>query len=592
MSNRLLLAAKAVFSGKDDVENILLAESLVKKVGTWFKLHSEVLEEYGKQNSQGLWLFPIKYIDSRYKDLYLGLGKKSSNVKGGFSKTSKGSYVVLNILGDAGLQTKNLDQWISVGGSKVFIHELTHYFDSKKYKNKLDPQKKPETEEDYSEYFNSPQEWNAFWQEGVSSIIWLLERPELQEHFLKNFNMFEAFVKKQMDEEFLKALNPENKRKLQKRIYNLYQEFLARKPQKKVASGSVSLDHKIKARGEHVISELTDNYQRLVEGDLEKRKKDFSVSEWKQNFEKALNKVEDKELKETLFKEAKDILHKAVIALVDADKISDFSDEVYEMVRNHYKQNRLGDSSDRYMQYRGYITVLRDLSELLQAKAGEEPVDPFKKVKDFENFLKNRLEKTLEYLDEQSKRLVPLARELGIDLVLDANIDKDRFIDDADKHEYEPSYQVEIKGTDLSVTVFVEGNKIEVDDVLDDDDFFTKPSDHSNYDALVYFLRTGKLPKEKPLKFIKLYRGMSSVEMRHWQAGATIPVGKFFTTKATGSFAYDDPDLQKKIKENPEFSYGLEEFYARNDAVSERDSSIYITIKESKLDEKGRIVPL
>jgi hypothetical protein len=85
---------------------------------------------------------------------------------------------------------------------------------------------------------------------------------------------------------------------------------------------------------------------------------------------------------------------------------------------------------------------------------------------------------------------------------------------------------------------------------------------------------------------------MSSVEMTKWLRGEVIPAMKYFTSKSTGSFAYDDPDLQEKIKKDPNFSYGLESFSVRNDVVSERGDSIYIINKPAIINEQGRIVPV
>ena len=84
---------------------------------------------------------------------------------------------------------------------------------------------------------------------------------------------------------------------------------------------------------------------------------------------------------------------------------------------------------------------------------------------------------------------------------------------------------------------------------------------------------------------------MSTVEAGKWMAGEIIPENKFFTSKQTGAFAYDDPDLARKAKEDPNFSFGLESFSVRSDCVSETDESIFVTIKPCVMDQRRRIIP-
>jgi hypothetical protein len=134
-----------------------------------------------------------------------------------------------------------------------------------------------------------------------------------------------------------------------------------------------------------------------------------------------------------------------------------------------------------------------------------------------------------------------------------------------------------------SFTVFTdEQNKLDLDDVLSwgDSDFFSTPDESKAYFDLVSFLRTGKLPSQKA-GFIRLYRGMSSKERDAWEAGQTIPDGKFFTNKATAEFSQD---ISGEVPD-------LYSFLVDNRVVTETSPGEFQTTQESKLNGK-KIVPL
>lgn len=184
--------------------------------------------------------------------------------------------------------------------------------------------------------------------------------------------------------------------------------------------------------------------------------------------------------------------------------------------------------------------------------------------------------------------LQPFANTLERDIVLDASFGdvKNNNILDGDAS---PSFYIELAGTDLGCSIFIdENNKYIVDDIIDDPDFFEIPKTREEYSNLISYIRTGRLPKDQPIKWLTLYRQMSTDEYAAWLSGAEIPVDKFFTSKPTGAFAYDDPNLESKAKQG--ISVGLERFKVRSDAVAETDANIYVT-KVPAILQNGRIIP-
>jgi hypothetical protein len=133
-----------------------------------------------------------------------------------------------------------------------------------------------------------------------------------------------------------------------------------------------------------------------------------------------------------------------------------------------------------------------------------------------------------------------------------------------------------------SLTIFTDENKeLAIDDVLSwgDHDFFSNEKEMQDYFGLVEFLRTGKMPGQQQGS-IRLYRGMSPKEYEAWQGGATIPPGKYFTSKSSTEYAQDISG------EFPE----LFSFIVDRSIIYETSPGEYQTSDNSRLDGK-KIVP-
>lgn len=102
------------------------------------------------------------------------------------------------------------DSWIT---EEVFIHEFTHFLDKNRYGNTYSFS----TPENDSDYYNSPEEYNAYTHEIIKQIV-----KNKRKLVGLSFDVFLKKVLKFGKEEFIKNLNNEYMRKLKNRLYKLH----------------------------------------------------------------------------------------------------------------------------------------------------------------------------------------------------------------------------------------------------------------------------------------------------------------------------------------------------------------------------------
>lgn len=181
----------------------------------------------------GTFLVKGKYIDDDLNDLLvlivpkenartnISFGKDSARLNYAYGHTSKYKVIVcayLNSYGDDSYIDSRLDR-------TAFSHELTHYLDDKRSNGGVQASHGSNT---LSDYYNSPAEFNAFYSETALFILDIMQKNELVLNSMKKYTTFEAFrnmIIKQFDQEFINNLNESYRRKLDKRLYNLYEEF-------------------------------------------------------------------------------------------------------------------------------------------------------------------------------------------------------------------------------------------------------------------------------------------------------------------------------------------------------------------------------
>ena len=130
-----------------------------------------------------------------------------------------------------------IKSWSKEKGSS-FIHEFIHYLDAQRY-GMAWPENPPKYDNDEVAYFNSPLEFNAFYQE----LIAKLNNDLKKDHFFRSFDEFMRIVTNKMNEyplkphpslqhmrrdidgpreKWIKKLNPTYRQKLIRRLYGYY----------------------------------------------------------------------------------------------------------------------------------------------------------------------------------------------------------------------------------------------------------------------------------------------------------------------------------------------------------------------------------
>lgn len=245
-----------------------------------------------------------------------------------------------------------------------------------------------------------------------------------------------------------------------------------------------------------------------------------------------------------------------------------------------------------------------DLTEHIGAVATQaDPVE--QKVEEYRNELMVEYNKSMAQVEEVKGRLIAFAQAMKTDCSFDItpNIGEDSLT--KEKHLYPISFHVEIhfpnrpegfdygpsfsmfdKATEDGQPILDKTGKMQydVDDVIDwgDTDFFTNNNESQFYFQLIDYIRSGTLPAEKPISFLKLYRGMSPEEFVKWEQGEVIPKGKFFTSVATSQFAQD---VSGQFPE-------LFSFRVRSDALAETSPQTFQLMRDCKMETGKKIVPI
>jgi hypothetical protein len=176
-------------------------------------------------------LFEASNIDSAYDDLWISFINYNSNsnqmpfgnntLKGGYAFGTTGRHKVIVI---PNLKEDRDPTWIS---KDSFIHEFIHYLDYVRSKGKFKDFNQNTT---VSDYYNSPSEYNAYYQEAANYLVNLLKDDAVLAKIKEKHPTFNTFYKWMLDNVFSKRfianLNDKNKLKIEKRIYNIYSEYV------------------------------------------------------------------------------------------------------------------------------------------------------------------------------------------------------------------------------------------------------------------------------------------------------------------------------------------------------------------------------
>lgn len=115
---------------------------------------------------------------------------------------------------------------------KEFVHEYIHFLDEVRQKPTYKPVYSSQYDTalgfNYKDYFNSAKEFNAYYTEGLNFIhdaTLALAKGKRQDIWFKWYPDFETFLKSKsqsFDQEFIKALNTKNLKRMTNRLYNYY----------------------------------------------------------------------------------------------------------------------------------------------------------------------------------------------------------------------------------------------------------------------------------------------------------------------------------------------------------------------------------
>lgn len=187
--------------------------------------------------ARGGWALDARIIDQKYKNLIfiIGYGGKYG---GGFGKKGKYSIISFSPL-SAPFDTKFFKQGLE-RNRNIFVHEFIHYLDSLRRKSG-EGDSSVKLEESLESYYNDPDEFNAYYQDGVSKIDEVFfEDGRMSKSKMKFWeNSFPKWINKWgkffFDNDFINHLNPKYTKKLKKRLYSVHQEI-----KKDIHSGEIS----------------------------------------------------------------------------------------------------------------------------------------------------------------------------------------------------------------------------------------------------------------------------------------------------------------------------------------------------------------
>jgi hypothetical protein len=179
--------------------------------------------------------FVVGEIDKKYDDLLIIFRKLRPTVGASLAHISDSRFkflIILNIEGDENyiksrLLNKNIQQ--------SFIHELQHYFDIKRYKNRDEPDASYDEEGEMSDpvflsnYYNNSLEYNAYFHNIAEPLLYILRiDAEIAREFADSFDFkedFNEFLKSSIKGRNLKIFNHFNetyRKKMLKRLFALH----------------------------------------------------------------------------------------------------------------------------------------------------------------------------------------------------------------------------------------------------------------------------------------------------------------------------------------------------------------------------------
>lgn len=221
---------------RNDIKTNQVISRLVEKIIRFLKKYRKELDDKGfvGENGTTYW-FPVKMVDKKYDDLYLVFMQEKEKTQAAFQRKQLNDGTVIKIIKLYVL--KDISKGIGISQILLHIkdnllsfkstlsHELTHYFDDKKYEIEKSA---ISIGSDLYKYYNIPHEVNAYWNSSVREMMEVLKQSNtIKNIFLNKFDNFKSYFEDILRTEnfFYVSLSPENKKRLLKRMYALWEEF-------------------------------------------------------------------------------------------------------------------------------------------------------------------------------------------------------------------------------------------------------------------------------------------------------------------------------------------------------------------------------
>jgi hypothetical protein len=226
------------------------AQRAVTKIGAYLSKKNEhvPLKDCGFLHTSGstddIWMFPVTDAGLPHRDLWFGVGwrrngDRQTRAFASTGRNSTGRFRILVMLLDHD-PSNDVDVTFMFKWDHL-IHEMTHILDYQRgllnHKDNVvraasirgETPRKPALDE----YYNSPAEYNAYYQQGLYSILNTLNRDDIRgsEVFqyafkrdtLDSFANFRSNFMHEFDDTWMHYLTPANKRRFTRRFYKLYQ---------------------------------------------------------------------------------------------------------------------------------------------------------------------------------------------------------------------------------------------------------------------------------------------------------------------------------------------------------------------------------
>lgn len=202
---------------------------------TWIAEPEEVLKRRALAYKDGAVGFPaIDFSkDENFRKLLVIFAPEKMGTKGGLGHLPSGKTVMIfyNLLGPGDVAHLNTRT-----SRDVVVHEAIHFLDQLRYKGVTVGSAKKRESGGQAAYFNSPSEWNAFWQEGAASAERMaqnMKNPQGWKGFFgTSLKEFIGKAKHSWDEDFIDTMDEVTKRKFLKRLAEFWDKVIKDKAPK------------------------------------------------------------------------------------------------------------------------------------------------------------------------------------------------------------------------------------------------------------------------------------------------------------------------------------------------------------------------